>query len=106
MKTKSRRGPRVLLFCGLLLAAGAHGREAGFRVTVRAGPHGSVAPASVTVAAGQTASFTILPEEGYAAMVSGCGGSVSGVTYTTAPVKRDCQVKATFLRVMPANKVM
>lgn len=29
--------------------------------------------------------------------VSGCGGSLAGNTYTTAPVTADCTVDATFL---------
>jgi hypothetical protein len=102
---KSGSNIHLLLFCCLFSAA-VHGGESGVTVTARAGPHGTITPERVTVAAGQSASFTIVPEQGYAAMVSGCGGRVSGNTYTTAPVRRKCRVNATFLRVMPPNKEM
>lgn len=71
-----------------------------WQVTPSAGPHGSIAPSGVqTVNDGATASFTLSPEQGYAAQASGCGGGLLGQVYTTAPVTADCSVSATFVPV-------
>ena len=43
-----------------------------------------------------TTSFTVTPNYGYGASVTGCGGSLSGNTYTTGPITSDCAVSATF----------
>jgi uncharacterized repeat protein (TIGR01451 family) len=58
---------------------------------------GSFSPTSATVKHGETASFTLTPAVGYRlASASGCGGSLSGTTFTTATVTADCQVQAAF----------
>jgi hypothetical protein len=48
------------------------------------------------VSYGSTTTFTVTPNTGYTASVSGCNGSLSGNTYTTGPVNAPCQVVATF----------
>jgi uncharacterized repeat protein (TIGR01451 family) len=59
---------------------------------------GSFSPGSATVAHGNTASFTVTPATGYSVQsVTGCGGTLSGTTYTTASVTADCTVTATFV---------
>jgi hypothetical protein len=68
-------------------------------VTAQAGSGGTIAPAGPqTVEDGATATFTLTPDAGYAiGSASGCGGSLAGATYTTAPVTADCTVEATFV---------
>ncbi len=66
-------------------------------VTATAGSGGAVTPESRTVTHGAVASFTVTPHAGFViAGVSGCGGSLSGDTYTTAPVTEACVVTAAF----------
>ncbi len=67
-------------------------------VTPTAGPNGSIAPSTPqTVTDGSTVAFTVTPDTHYGiASVTGCGGSLSGNTYTTAPITADCTVSATF----------
>ena len=67
-------------------------------VTPVAGTHGSLAPdAPQEVAEGDTVSFTITAEPHYRIeAVTGCGGSLDGSVYTTAPVQADCTVEASF----------
>ncbi len=68
-----------------------------YTVTTTAGPGGTIAPASRRVSHGLTASFTLTPADGYAIdQVSGCGGRLSGTTYTTAPITAACTVTARF----------
>ena len=60
---------------------------------------GSLNPATPQlVNDGDVASFTLLPAAGHAPdSVSGCGGSLAGLVYTTAPVHADCTVTASFV---------
>src|SRR3712207_8918193 len=54
---------------------------------------GSFSPGSATVAHGGTTSFTVTPATGYSVQnVTGCGGTLSGSTYTTGAVTADCIV--------------
>lgn len=66
-----------------------------------AGAGGSIAPAGpIEVNAGFTYDFTITPDSGYKiSTASGCGGSLSGNTYSTGPVTSDCTVSATFIQL-------
>ena len=75
-----------------------------FTVTATAGANGNVSPASQMVASGSTATVTVTPSSGFViSSVSGCGGSLSGNTYTTAPVTANCTVTATFTTATPVN---
>ena len=67
-----------------------------YTVTATAGANGTIAPASRTVSHGTYAAFTLTPAAGYRATASGCGGSLQGNVYTTAPVTADCTVTASF----------
>lgn len=69
-----------------------------YTVTPSAGVGGSISPNTPqAVNYGSTTSFTITPNTGYSiASVAGCGGSLSGSTYTTGAVTADCTVSATF----------
>ncbi len=75
-------------------------------VTPVAGPNGSIAPSTPqTVNDGSTAVFTVTPDAHYGiADVTGCGGSLVGNTYTTAPITADCTVSATF-EALPTHVV-
>jgi subtilase family serine protease len=70
-----------------------------YTVTPSPGPGGSISPASPqTVTYGTTTSFTITPNPGFVvSTVTGCGGTLSGTTYTTAAISADCTVQATFV---------
>lgn len=68
-----------------------------YTVTMTAGSGGSVSPGSRSVGYGGTGSFTVTPSTGYhIASVSGCGGSLSGSTYTTGAIYGSCTATATF----------
>ncbi len=75
-----------------LFAASQH------RVTVSHGPGGSVEPAGEQIVEHeQVLEFQIHPEVGFEIReVSGCGGSLDGGLYVTAPIVEDCEVMATF----------
>ncbi len=69
-----------------------------FTVNSVAGSGGAIGPSSVTVNYGDTTSFTLTPNAGYGvSSVSGCGGSLSGLTYTTGPITGNCTVTASFV---------
>lgn len=61
---------------------------------------GTIAPTNVTVTSGNTATFTIERAIGSTlGEISGCGGTLTGSTYVTAPVTGVCTVTATFALV-------
>lgn len=74
------------------------GPSSGYTVTPSASAGGTISPATPqTVNENATVSFTISPAAGYHVQsVTGCGGSLSGNTYTTGPVTADCTVTASF----------
>jgi glucose/arabinose dehydrogenase len=67
-------------------------------VTPVAGSGGAIDPDTPqTVDDGATVAFTLHPDPGYVLEdVDGCGGTLAGDTFTTAPVDADCTVAATF----------
>lgn len=67
-----------------------------YSLTATAGPHGSISPASAMVNSGATTTFTTAPDSNYAASVTGCGGTLSGNTYTTGTISANCTVTASF----------
>ncbi|MDA8154971.1 MAG: SMP-30/gluconolactonase/LRE family protein [Actinomycetota bacterium] len=92
------------------VAAGISSTSAGFAqatlwengslpvVTPLATPGGIInSSMSETVMPGSTVPFTVTPDTGYSiSSVTGCGGTLSGNTYTTGPVTSDCTVSAAF----------
>ena len=76
-----------------------------YTVTATAGPGGSITADRATVngvpvdvVEGNTASYTLSPDTGYRIdSVTGCGGALSGNTYTTAPITADCTINASFI---------
>lgn len=71
-----------------------------FTVTPAAS-NGAFSPAAPQrVVLGRSMSFTVSPSAGYyfsANAVSGCGGSLNGDVFTTAPITADCTISANFL---------
>jgi poly(hydroxyalkanoate) depolymerase family esterase len=66
-------------------------------VTATAGDNGSVTPATQQAVEGDTAVVMVIADDGYDIdTVEGCGGALSGNTYTTAAVTADCTVTASF----------
>ena len=66
-----------------------------YTVTASAGNGGSISPSgSVTSSGGTTQTFSLIPDAGYhAASASGCGGTLTGNTFTTGPITADCWTK-------------
>ncbi len=68
-----------------------------YQVSASAGSNGTISPATTTVNAGSTATLTVTANSGYVvSSVSGCGGTLTGATYTTAAVNANCSVTASF----------
>lgn len=68
-----------------------------YTVTATGGSGGSISPGVVSVTHGTAASFTVTPSTGYQiSSIGGCGGVLSGNTYTTGPVTAACSVAANF----------
>ncbi|MCP5420098.1 MAG: hypothetical protein H6970_13885 [Gammaproteobacteria bacterium] len=68
-----------------------------YTVTGEASTGGSITPPSQTVDHGAMATFLVTPDSGYQIdVVSGCGGTLSGATYTTGPITAACTVNASF----------
>jgi uncharacterized delta-60 repeat protein len=63
------------------------------------GPGGTLDPAiAQAVLPGSVVQFTVSPHPGFAIdQVSGCGGSLEGKLFTTAPVVTNCTVQASFV---------
>lgn len=71
-----------------------------YEVSTFSGAHGVVSPSVITVNPGDTASLTLTADSGYVASgASGCGGTLSGNTYTTGPITVSCGVTADFSAV-------
>ncbi len=69
-----------------------------YTVTPTAGSNGTINPAvPQTVNSGATFVFTVIPNNGYTAAVTGtCGGSLVGTSYTTNAITANCSVIASF----------
>lgn len=95
-----KRLTAITLMLSLIVFGGCGGGGGGpksYAVTASAGTGGSVSPSSATVTEGATTSISITLNEGYEiAEVTGCGGTISGTTYTTGPIVAACSISATF----------
>jgi hypothetical protein len=68
-----------------------------YTVSTSADTGGNISPTSALVSYGSTTAFTIIPNTGYAIeTVSGCGGSLNGMIYTTGPITGPCSIAANF----------
>jgi RHS repeat-associated protein len=74
-----------------------------YTVTPSAGTGGTISPSTAQIVnSGSTASFTVAPNSGFQIVsVTGCGGTLSGTTYTTGAITADCSVTATFIALAP-----
>ena len=71
-----------------------------YTVTATAGAGGTISPSSRSVTSGQTTTFTVSANTGYEIdRVSGCGGSLSGDTFTTWAITSACSVESTFKKL-------
>src|SRR5690606_20953585 len=71
-----------------------------YTVSTSAGAGGSISPTSRLVGHDLTTTFGIYPNLGYGIdSVSGCGGSLSGNTFTTGAITGPCTVTAIFSKV-------
>jgi len=79
-----------------------------FTVTPSAGSGGSISPSTPqTVVYNNTTAFTVSPNTGYyISSVTGCGGTLSGNTYTTGPVTVNCSVTATFAQTIAGEYLL
>ncbi|MGB1464946.1 MAG: InlB B-repeat-containing protein [Alcanivorax nanhaiticus] len=68
-----------------------------FTVTASAVSNGSVSPSSVSLLAGASVSFDMSPDTGYSiAGASGCDGTLSGASFTTAALSAACELSVSF----------
>lgn len=68
-----------------------------YAASATAGTGGSISPSSATVNSGSTATFTVTASSGHIiSSVTGCGGTLSGNTYTTGAITAGCTVTASF----------
>ena len=69
-----------------------------YPVTASASGNGTIGPASSNVAHGSTVTFNVVAADGASIrQVTGCGGTLTGNTYTTAPITSACAVNASFV---------
>ncbi|MDH4465545.1 MAG: IPTL-CTERM sorting domain-containing protein [Acidovorax sp.] len=83
---------------GTSTAAAACSVPRGYNVTPSAGANGAITPGTAQVVAYNSSTvFTVTPNSGYVANVTGtCGGNLSGATYTTNAITGACTVNAAF----------
>lgn len=92
----------VLLATAISVVAGCGGGGGSsppppISVTASAGTGGQISPSTASVISGASTAFTLTANEGYEVdTVSGCGGVLSGSTYTTGSITSACTVSATF----------
>ena len=99
----------TLLPTGKVLLAGGAGNSIEFydtgagptsyHLTATAGANGTIDPVGGDIPFGTTKIFTVTPDAGYTATVTGCGGTLSGNTYTTGPIVDNCSITADFQRM-------
>jgi len=68
-----------------------------YTVSTMAGSNGSITPPTQQVNYNSTAALTVTPDAGYYVLsATGCGGALSGNTFTTGSVTGNCLVTANF----------
>ncbi|UDM60543.1 hypothetical protein KIJ96_11950 [Pseudoalteromonas piscicida] len=68
-----------------------------FNVDASAGEGGGISPSTQTVSYGDSATFTLVADEGYEISgVTGCNGTLTDNTYTTGVITSACQINASF----------
>ena len=106
MRTQAVRLLRVVILGAAVASLSACGGGGGspaagptsYQVSATAGTGGTISPASAMVNAASTTTLTVTVSSGYAiSSVTGCGGTLSGNTYTTAAINAACTVTASFV---------
>jgi N-acetylneuraminic acid mutarotase len=88
----------LLTACGGGGGGGSTASVATYAMTATAGTGGTISPSSAMVNSGATTTLTVTPSSGYAiSSVTGCGGTLSGDTYTTGSINAACTVTASFV---------
>jgi hypothetical protein len=65
-------------------------------VTLTTGNNYTISPATQqSININATTSFTVTPAAGYGVVMTGCGGSLTGSTYTTGVITGDCSISVT-----------
>ncbi len=73
-----------------------------YSITTTSSTGGTINPVSQAVAYGDVINFEVSPDSGYSiTSISGCNGTLSDTTYTTAPATTSCMVSATFAQGTP-----
>ena len=67
-----------------------------YTVTATSGAGGGISPSNALVAYGAKTTFTVTPSVGYTASVTGCGGTLTGNSYTTNSITANCTVAVSF----------
>jgi uncharacterized repeat protein (TIGR01451 family) len=72
--------------------------DANYSVSSIVGSGGDISPVGVQIVShGQTATFTLIPDIGYSiASVTGCDGTLTSFSYTTAAILANCTVQVSF----------
>ncbi len=84
-------------FAVTILASCAGDGESIYNIETVNGPNGTISPSNIVVEEGQRIDFTLNPDLDYTVdKVTGCGGVLSGNTYTTGSIHDDCTIEATF----------
>jgi hypothetical protein len=109
MMNKTAKRLPIVMSCvpmALMSACGGGGGGGGspnpggsvdYQVSATAGAGGTISPATATVNAGGTTTLTVTPNTGYVVgSVTGCGGTLSGNSYTTGAISASCTVTASF----------
>ncbi|WP_421252357.1 ImpA family metalloprotease [Aeromonas sp. 600724] len=69
-----------------------------FNATTQASQGGALSPDALRLNADEQGRFTVQPESGFVlTQIAGCEGTLTGNTYTTAPMRADCQISARFI---------
>jgi hypothetical protein len=57
---------------------------------------GTINPTTQVVTSGSTTTFTVIPNSGYTATATGCGGTLSNQTFTTGAITGACTITVNF----------
>ncbi len=68
-----------------------------YSVRATGSSNGSIIPETALVTHGENTTFSVTPNDGSIAVVSGCDGFLAQNIYTTGPITENCSVTATFI---------